>query len=90
LTLRSARRFAPLLLVLVVGCSSLGSAPQGGGGNRIVTPAPAPRVTPTAGAAATEQMSAPASAQARLRGEGLSSTDLYSAYRALLDTYVTD
>jgi len=89
LILRSARRFAPLLLVLVVGCSSLGLSPQGGG-NRIVTPPPAPRLTPTAGTGATDQTTpAPAtSGQTRLRGEGLSSTDLYTAYRALLDTYV--
>jgi carboxyl-terminal processing protease len=89
LTFRNARRFAPLLLVFLVACSSLGQPGQGGGGNRIVTPPPAPRVTPSPADAATpDQTATPPNAAARLRGEGLSSIDLYTAYRALLDTYV--
>ena len=83
LTVRLARRFAPLLLVFLVACSSLGLGNQGG--NRIVTPPPAPRATATAG---TVEQPASSTAPARLRGEGMSSTDLYGAYRALLDTYV--
>jgi carboxyl-terminal processing protease len=76
---------ALLLLLSVVGCSAVGLG-GGGGGNRIVTPPPAPRSTPTAGIADTGTP-VPAG-QARLRGEGLSSTDLYVGYRALLDRYV--
>jgi carboxyl-terminal processing protease len=79
-----AGRFAPLLLVFLVACSSVGLGGQSGG-NRIVTPPPAPRATATAGIA---DQPSPASSAARVRGEGLSSSDLYTAYRALLDTYV--
>jgi carboxyl-terminal processing protease len=57
----------------------------GGQGNRRVTPpAETQRGTPGVRAQATPT---PAS-NARLRGEGLSSTDLYVAYRAILDNFV--
>ncbi|HEY3059233.1 MAG TPA: S41 family peptidase [Chloroflexota bacterium] len=79
------RRFAPLLLIFLVACSSLGLGSQSGG-NRIVTPAPLPRATATPGA--TDQATPVSGGVARVRGEGLASSDLYSAYRALLDTYV--
>jgi carboxyl-terminal processing protease len=74
----------------------------GPGGNRIVTPAPAaakpsggaqgtprPAATPGAAGAAPQAPTAPAPAPAvRIRGEGLSSGELYVAYRAILDNYV--
>jgi carboxyl-terminal processing protease len=80
---------------LLVACT-----PGGGstGGNRIVTPpasaskpsgapgTPNPAATPAAqGAAAAQATPQPAS---RIRGEGMSSAELYVAYRAILDTYV--
>ncbi len=54
-------------------------------GNRIVTPPPAPR-TVTATPSVSE--AAPTAAAVQLRGQGLASTDLYTAYRALVETYV--
>src|SRR5262249_60263657 len=59
---------------------------SGGGGNRIVPPPPAPRGTPTV--ANTDTATPVPSGSTRLRGEGLTSTDLYIGYRALLDRYV--
>jgi carboxyl-terminal processing protease len=66
------------------------------GGNRIVTPpatrssspqqgTPNPVATPGASGAASQATPSPAS---RIRGEGLTSGELYVAYRAILDTYV--
>ncbi len=76
---------ALLLLLNMVGCSAVGLGGGGGGGNRILTPPPAPRATP----GATSDSGTPVSvAPTRLRGGGLSSTDLYVGYRALLDRYV--
>jgi carboxyl-terminal processing protease len=84
------RRYLPNLAVLflvlnVVGCSASGGA-GGGGGNRIVTPPPASRGTPTA--ANTDTATPVPSGSTRLRGEGLTSSDLYIGYRALIDRYV--
>jgi carboxyl-terminal processing protease len=63
------------------------------GGNRIVTPPPAPTAAPGSlpvapNATAPDATPAPAAPAARLRGQGLSSAELYTAYRAILDTYV--
>jgi carboxyl-terminal processing protease len=86
------RALALVSVSVLVACT-----PQSGGstGNRIVTPAAAAkpsgaRATPSPTDIAPTAAVAPAagSAAARLRGEGLSSTDLYSAYRAILDVYV--
>ncbi len=64
-------------------------------GNRIVTPAPAatsrtngqqPGSNPGATPGATTQ--AATAPDVQLRGEGLSSSELYIGYRAILDTYV--
>jgi carboxyl-terminal processing protease len=76
-------------------------APGGGGsasGNRIVTPPPAARTAggqPTPGPAATPGAASPSTPATpapapfvTLRGEGLSSTELHVAYRAILDNYV--
>src|SRR5262249_39619040 len=94
LALRRSLRCAPLLVMAaLVACSPGGGAT--GGGNRIVTPPPAaaranPSATPAPGAPAAPGTSAtptPAGTT-RIRGEGLSATELYTAYRAILDTYV--
>jgi len=88
------RALAVVSVSVLVACT-----PQiggGSGGNRIVTPAPAAkpsgaRATPSpTDTTAPTAPAAPAtgSTAARLRGEGLSSADLYSAYRAILDMYV--
>jgi carboxyl-terminal processing protease len=72
---------------LLVACTP---SSGGSGGNRIVTPAPAARATASAAptpASGTTAAAAPATTP-RLRGEGLSSGELYTAYRAILDTYV--
>jgi carboxyl-terminal processing protease len=76
-----------VLLVSTVGCSAVGGAGSGGG-NAIVTPAPAPRGTPTTTAPVDVSTTPTPATAARLRGEGLSSADLYVGYRALLDRYV--
>jgi carboxyl-terminal processing protease len=79
------------ILALVACTPNAGSS----GGNRIVTPPP--QTKPTAGRPATTPGAAQtpvptaasaASTSALLRGQGLSSSDLYSGYRAILDTYV--
>jgi len=80
-----------------VGCSPTSGTSTGGPtiGNRIVTPVPAaaapgnappgsPPATP--GDASAPAAAAPTSVQ--IRGQGLSSAQLYTAYRAILDTYV--
>src|SRR5204862_7086221 len=63
----------------------------------IVTPAPVPAAPkpqpgaqPTPGAVDTPAagVSAAAATATRIRGQGLSSAQLYTAYRAILDTYV--
>ena len=79
-------------LAALVACTPGGG---GSGGNRIVTPAPAkpsaaqgtpnPAATPNPTSGGSPNGSAPST---RLRGEGLSSSELYVAYRAILDTYV--
>jgi carboxyl-terminal processing protease len=59
-------------------------------GNRIVTPPPASQqqgAQPTPGPAGVATPTA-AAATAHLRGEGLSASQLYTAYRAILDNYV--
>ena len=89
---RYSRAFIIVSVSVLVACT-----PQGGGGatgNRIVTPAPAAkpgaRATPAPTDTTATAPAAPAagSTAARLRGEGLSSADLYAAYRAILDMYV--
>ncbi|MGI9149434.1 MAG: S41 family peptidase [Chloroflexota bacterium] len=88
-------------LSILVACSPSSSTAGGGGptsGNRIVTPVPAGAAAPKpqSGAQPTPSAidSAPSIAEAapasttRIRGQGLSSADLYTAYRAILDTYV--
>jgi len=75
-------------LAALVGCTPTSGSSAG---NRIVTPPPVSKpsgaqptpATPNAPAAPTSNASAP-----HLRGEGLSAADLYTAYRAILDTYV--
>ena len=84
-------RVVAVSAVLVLGACTPSSGASGG--NRIVTPPPAaskpagaatPRAVQTPGTTAT-----PAVASAtRLRGEGLSSNELYSGYRAILDNFV--
>jgi carboxyl-terminal processing protease len=89
---RFVRLFVLVSLAALVGCTPASSG--SGGGNRIVTPAPASKSsgsqptpsaanTPAAAARATTSVGGP-----RLRGKGLSSAELYTAYRAILDTYV--
>jgi carboxyl-terminal processing protease len=82
------RFFAVLTLVALVACTpSSGST----SGNRIVTPPPAkPQATPGApGTPSAISTAAPATASsARLRGTGMSAAELYTGYRAILDTYV--
>ena len=80
-----------LLLLAVVACSpsSLSGAP-GRAGNRIVTPPPErqqqqPQPQATPGVQGTP--TAP-TGPVRLRGAGMSASDLHIAYRALLDNYV--
>ncbi len=79
-----------LSLAVLTACT-----PGGGGstGNRIVTPPPErARAQPTPGANATPGVTAPATPApapaVALRGAGMSSSDLYVAYRAILDNYV--
>jgi carboxyl-terminal processing protease len=85
-------------LATVLSLSALVACTPGGGssgGNRIVTPPPArtggaqatpnPVATPGATPAAS---GATAPSTARLRGGGLTASDLYLAYREILDTYV--
>jgi len=76
---------------VLVACTPGGGASSGG--NRIVTPAPAakppgPQATPAAGAPAGAATQPEAPSSAHVRGGGLSASDLYVAYRAILDTYV--
>jgi carboxyl-terminal processing protease len=82
-------------LLALVGCTPATSGATGG--NRIVTPAP--ETAPAASRGATpgpQGTPVPASAPPQaaggaapsLRGTGLSSAELYTAYRAILDTYV--
>ena len=90
---RFVRLFALLCLAALVGCTPAGAGTSGG--NRIVTPVPASSKpsgaqptpsgasTPTSAAATAATSSGP-----RLRGQGLTSAELYTAYRAILDTYV--
>jgi carboxyl-terminal processing protease len=87
---RLVRVAAILSLAVLAACT-----PGGGGstsGNRIVTPPPAakPSGTQTAPNPGATPAAAPAESapQTRLRGEGLSASELYVAYRAILDTYV--
>jgi len=77
---------------MLVACTPGGGGASGG--NRIVTPPPAPKPTgpqappnPAATPGALPQ-TAPAAPAARLRGGGLTSSELYVAFRAILDTYV--
>jgi carboxyl-terminal processing protease len=100
---RISRLFALASLAVLVGCApSSSTATNTGGpttGNRIVTPVPATAVPantqpgnpqPTPGAldipAPVGAAAGPSTAQ--IRGQGLSSAQLYTAYRAILDTYV--
>ncbi|MBV9893626.1 MAG: S41 family peptidase [Chloroflexi bacterium] len=91
---RLARVAALLSLSVLVACTP-GSGGSASGGNRIVTPppdrgqqgTPNPAATPGAVAPSGTAAAAPA-APTRLRGSGLSSSQLYVAYREILDTYV--
>jgi carboxyl-terminal processing protease len=91
------RRFLRVLSFACLSTILVSCTPGGGGsgGNRIVTPPPAAKPTagargvPTPSATGTPTTVANGAATApRLRGSGLSSSDLYAAYRAILDTYV--
>jgi carboxyl-terminal processing protease len=87
-----------LRVISFVGVAVLVACTPGGGGatsgNRIVTPPPAAKPTAGPRQAAPSATGTPttatngAAAAPRLRGSGLSSSDLYTAYRAILDTYV--
>jgi carboxyl-terminal processing protease len=77
-------RLPALLLIAAVACTPTAAPGAPSGGNRIVTPPPVPKATPAPGADAPAVTTAPP----RVRGEGMSAGDLYSAYRALVDTYV--
>jgi carboxyl-terminal processing protease len=90
------RLVALLCLAALVGCTPAGGT-SGGGGNRIVTPPPASKPSgpqPTPGApslpavAPSTTTTTTTASGPRLRGQGLSSAELYTAYRAILDTYV--
>jgi carboxyl-terminal processing protease len=83
---RLSRLAAFLSLSLLVAC-----APGGGGqgGNRIVTPAPARQApNPAASPAAAPASSAGSNSSHIRSATGLTSSDLYVAYREILDTYV--
>jgi carboxyl-terminal processing protease len=75
---------------VLVACTPGGGGAGGQGGNRIVTPPPArQQATPSAAATpGTATAANPNPSTTRLRGGGLTSSDLYVAYRGLLDTYV--
>jgi carboxyl-terminal processing protease len=88
--------FAVALLSALVACTPSSGTGGPTTGNRIVTPAPestAP-ARPQGGQATPGALQAPAptavpaSTTARIRGEGLSSAEMYTAYRAILDRYV--
>jgi carboxyl-terminal processing protease len=84
-----AARFIWIPLALSLVACSPGALGGSSGGNRIVTPAPAPRqpaASPVPGAQATP--GAVAAGSSRLRTESLTSAELYLGYRAILDTYV--
>jgi carboxyl-terminal processing protease len=94
-SVHAVRRFSQLVifgcLAVLVGCTpTTGGGPSGG--NRIVTPPPAPKPQPgsqpTPGPQDTPVPTDTAATAARVRGQGLSSAELYTAYRAILDTYV--
>jgi carboxyl-terminal processing protease len=79
-------------LFALIGCTPVaGSSP---GGNRIVTPVPDTNPAPRGGTPAPQSATEAPTPQAAsgpavaLRGAGLSSAQLYTAYRAILDTYV--
>lgn len=96
--MHAARRIAlssALLVTAALAACSPGGLGQQGGGNRIVTPAPVsatrqanPQATPSAQGTTTPADTTTGTASARLRGGGMSSADLYAAYRAILDDYV--
>jgi carboxyl-terminal processing protease len=87
---RLVRLAAILSLSLLVACTPGGGST--GGGNRIVTPPPArpsgTQATPNPAATPSAASPAAAPSTARLRGGGLTASDLYLAYREILDTYV--
>jgi carboxyl-terminal processing protease len=92
---RFTRLVALLCLAGLVGCTPAGGAggASSSGGNRIVTPVPAkpgaPQPTPSgASTPATPAATVSSGTSTRLRGQGLTSAELYTAYRAILDTYV--
>jgi carboxyl-terminal processing protease len=88
---RIVRVAAVAAFSILVACT-----PNSGGtsGNRIVTPAPAkptaarPQTTPSSPQTPVPTLTSSVSTSALLRGQSLSSSDLYTAYRAILDTYV--
>jgi carboxyl-terminal processing protease len=89
---RPIRFVAAACLAALVGCTPT-SGSGSNSGNRIVTPAPATKpagAQPTPGPQdSTAIAPTPAAAASTpLRGTGLSSAQLYTAYRAILDTYV--
>jgi carboxyl-terminal processing protease len=90
-----SRLVACALLTVLVACSPAGGAGGPTSGNRIVTPVPAaaapkpqPGGQPTQGTAVSPAPTAAPAASTQIRGQGLSSAQLYTAYRAILDTYV--
>lgn len=97
-----ADRRIPRILALASLCVLVACTPASGTtgpttGNRIVTPVPAGAAAPKPGAPSstpgTQDTPAPADTTAPpptalIRGQGLSSAQLYTAYRAILDTYV--
>ncbi|HEX8967104.1 MAG TPA: S41 family peptidase [Chloroflexota bacterium] len=94
---RILRAIAIASTCALVACTPGASSSSGGGaslgGNRIVTPIPEatasrPQGTPVPGQAPSAVAPASGSTAARPRGSGLSASDLYVAYRAILDTYV--
>src|SRR5947208_3567992 len=74
----TARYSTPLARALASGCAAPPTAPK---------PTAGPRATPNALDAPTTAATGAATAP-RLRGAGLTASELYTAYRAILDTYV--
>ncbi len=92
---RLFRVLAVASLSILAACSQASTSGKNApsAGNRIVTPGPAgaapnPQPTPAGQGPSAAIPAATPGLAAQLRGQGLSSAQLYTAYRAILDTYV--